>query len=137
MADLVLRQRVHVATTKSERFNRLVQWVAFGGNSVIAENTRDEQRKFIKYNHFVANLLVFHNVVTLTMAWQRLEAASGTVSDEVLAALSPYQTEHINRFGTYVLNFDRAAAPLAVGLHAETAEENTGRIEAGPASARS
>jgi Tn3 transposase DDE domain len=54
----------------------------------------------------VANLLVFHNVVTLTKALQRLEA-----DDEVLGALSPYQTEHINRFGAYVLNFDRMSEP--------------------------
>jgi len=31
--------------------------VCFGGESVITENVRDEQRKFIKYNHLVANLL--------------------------------------------------------------------------------
>jgi TnpA family transposase len=51
VADAELRQVVHAATTKSERFKRFVQWVAFGGNSVIAENVRDEQRKFFKYNH--------------------------------------------------------------------------------------
>lgn len=42
--------------------------------SVIAENTPDEQRKFIKYNHLVANLLVFHNIVTLSRAFDRLQA---------------------------------------------------------------
>jgi hypothetical protein len=31
---------------------------------------------------------------------------------EVLATLSPYQTEHINRFGTYLLNFQRTPPPL-------------------------
>jgi hypothetical protein len=31
---------------------------------------------------------------------------------EVLATLSPYQTEHINRFGTYILNFQRTPPPL-------------------------
>jgi hypothetical protein len=34
---------------------------------------RDEQRKFIKYNHLVANLLVFHNLVTMTRAIHRIE----------------------------------------------------------------
>jgi hypothetical protein len=29
-----------------------------------------------------------------------------------LATLSPYQTEHINRFGTYILNFQRTPPPL-------------------------
>jgi hypothetical protein len=118
-----LRQVVHAATTKSERFNRFVQWVAFGGNSVIAENVRDEQRKFIKYNHLVANLLVFHNVVTMTKALRQLEAEGHAVSHEVLAALSPYQTEHINRFGTYVLNFERTREPPAPELHNAPGEE--------------
>ena len=31
------------------------QWVCFGGQGVIAENVRDEQRKFIKYNHLIAS----------------------------------------------------------------------------------
>jgi TnpA family transposase len=74
IADAELRQTIHGATTKSERFNQFVQWVAFGRNSVIAENVRDEQRKFIKYNHLVANLLVFHNVVNMTRAIERWEA---------------------------------------------------------------
>jgi len=38
--------------------------VAFGGSRLLAENTRDEQRKMIKYHHLAANLLIFHNVVT-------------------------------------------------------------------------
>jgi TnpA family transposase len=123
IADAELRQTIHAATTKSERFNQFVQWVAFGGNSVIAENVRDEQRKFIKYNHLVANLLVFHNVVNMTKAIERWEAEGHTVSDEILAVLSPYQTEHINRFGTYVLNFDRVPAPLPAVLTKPQPEE--------------
>jgi hypothetical protein len=39
---------------------------------VIAENVRDEQRKFVKYNHLVAKLLSFHTLVTMTRALQRL-----------------------------------------------------------------
>jgi Tn3 transposase DDE domain len=91
-----------------------VQWVSFGGDIVIAENVRDEQRKFIKYNHLVANLLAFHNVVTMTNAARRMEADGHEVKDECLAELSPYQTEHINRFGHYSLNFSRTpeVAPL-------------------------
>jgi len=79
---------------------------------VIAENTRDEQRKFIKYNHLVANLLVFHNIVTLSRALDRLQADGLKASDQALAALTPYQTEHINRFGSYTVNFSRIPQPL-------------------------
>ena len=64
VSDLELRQLIQAATNKSEAFNKFVQWVCFGGEGVIAENVRDEQRKFIKYNHLVAILLSFHTLVT-------------------------------------------------------------------------
>jgi hypothetical protein len=110
LSDLELRHVINTARTKSERFNKFVQWVAFGGDSVIAENMRDEQRKFIKYNHVVANLLAFHNVVAITHAVRRMEAEGFEVRDECVAELSPYQTERINRFGHYALNFSRTPA---------------------------
>jgi len=78
--------------------------VCFGGDGVIAEYVRDEQRKFIKYNHLVANLLAFHTLVTITKALRELFEQGHTADREALAPLSPYQTEHTNRFGNYVLN---------------------------------
>jgi hypothetical protein len=60
-----------------------------------------EQRKFIKHNHLVANILAFHNIVSMTKAIDRLKAEGQEISDEVLVAVSPYQTSHINRFGQY------------------------------------
>ena len=77
---------------------------------MIAENTRDEQRKFIKYNHLVANLLVFHNIVTLSRALNRLQSDDLKASDQALAALTPYQTEHIK------VNFSRTPEPLPPAL---------------------
>ena len=46
--------------------NRFLHWTFFGGEGVISENSRDEQRKAIKYNHLVANCLIFHNLCSLT-----------------------------------------------------------------------
>ena len=116
LSDAELRRTIQAATNKSERFNQFVQWISFGGDSVIAENTRDEQRKFIKYNHLVANLLVFHNIVTLSRAFDRLQADGLKASAQAMAALTPYQTEHINRFGSYTLNFSRTPEPLPSNL---------------------
>ena len=84
----------------------------FGGGGVIAENIRDEQRKIIKYNHLVANLLIFHTLVTMTRTLQRLEQEGHVIEKEVLEVLSPYQTEHINRFGNYTVNMNRVPGPL-------------------------
>jgi TnpA family transposase len=56
-----LRSTIQGATNKSEALNRFLKWAFFGGEGIIAENSRDEQRKAIKYNHLVANCLIFHN----------------------------------------------------------------------------
>jgi TnpA family transposase len=112
IADQDLRRTIQSATNKSEAFNRFAQWLAFGSNGLIAENTRDEQRKIIKYNHLVANCLILHNVYTLTCVLQQLSTEGYPIDNEVLARLSPYATEHINRFGNYVLNLDRNTPPL-------------------------
>ena len=79
----------------------------FGGEGVITENSRDEQRKVIKYNHLVANCLIFHNVCSLTRVIGRLQDEGEDVPAAALASVSPHLTEHINRFGDYVLNMKR------------------------------
>jgi len=74
ISSIELRRTIQAATNKSEAFNLFVQWVAFGGGRLLAENTRDEQRKMIEYHRLVANLLIFHNVVTMTRALRALIA---------------------------------------------------------------
>ena len=112
LSDVDLRRLIQSATNKSERFNQFVQWVAFGGGALAAEGVRDEQRKFIKYNHLVANLLIYHNVVTMTKALQRLAVDGHTFDEALVSSVSPYQTEHINRFGRYGFKHDRVPEPL-------------------------
>jgi TnpA family transposase len=58
--DEDLRRTINAATNIAEAWNGFVQWVAFGGEGVIRQNNREEQRKTIRYNHLVANLVVFH-----------------------------------------------------------------------------
>jgi TnpA family transposase len=112
LSDVELRRLIQAATNKSERFNQFVQWVAFGGGALAAEGVRDEQRKFIKYNHLVANLLIFHNVVTMTKALEKLAADGYTWDEDLVSSFTPYQTEHLNRFGRYSLKRDRIPEPL-------------------------
>jgi TnpA family transposase len=102
-----LRSTIQGATNKSEALNRFLKWTFFGGEGIIAENSRDEQRKAIKYNHLVASCLIFHNLCSLTRLVQDLEQRGDTVSEDAIAAISPYLTEHINRFGDYTLNLAR------------------------------
>ncbi|MGO8718821.1 MAG: Tn3 family transposase [Acidobacteriaceae bacterium] len=95
-----------------ERFNQFLQWIAFGGGALGAERIRDEQRKFIKYNHLVANLLIFHNVVTMSNALGRLVAEGYALDADLIACSSPYLTGHLNRFGLCALNRHRVPEPL-------------------------
>jgi hypothetical protein len=112
LSDIELRRLIQAATNKSERFNQFLQWVSFGGGALAAEGVRDEQRKFIKYNHLVANLLIFHNVVTMSKALERLIAEGYAVDADLIACSSPYLTGHLNRFGRYELNRERVPEPL-------------------------
>jgi hypothetical protein len=47
----------------------------------------------------------------MTRALQRLLQEGGTVNMDALSTLSPYRTEHINRLGNYVIDFNRVPEP--------------------------
>lgn len=113
--DEELRATIQAATNKNESFNRFAKWLAFGGEGVIQSNDRDEQRKFIKYNHLVANCLIFYNVSQMSQILNQLMQEGYAFSHEAVAALSPYLTEHINRLGRYHLDLDRHPPALDVG----------------------
>jgi TnpA family transposase len=53
VSDEEMRRTIHAATNTAEAWNGFVQWVAFGGEGVIRQNNREEQRKIIRYNHLV------------------------------------------------------------------------------------
>ena len=72
----------------------------------------------VKYNHLVANLLIFHTVVGMTRALDSL-AADGhgaAITPDALAGTSPYLNEHLNRFGSYELDLTKPPAPLPFEL---------------------
>jgi TnpA family transposase len=111
VSDLELRRITIGSLNKSEDFNRFTQWVAFGG-LLLAENDRDEQRKLIKYNHLVANCLIFYNVCAMTKALHKMRSEGMRLDADTLARLSPYLTGHVNRFGEYRLNLNRQPGPI-------------------------
>lgn len=110
--DIELRRNIHAATNKSEEFNNFTKWLFFGGEGIIAENVRHEQRKVIKYNHLVANLVILHNVQEMSRVLKDLQRQGHPVDEAVLKALSPHRTSHINRFGDYTLDLDRKIKPI-------------------------
>jgi len=61
LSDEDLRRIFQSATNKCESFNKFVQWVYFG-EVIISENDREELLRIIKYNHLLANILIFYNI---------------------------------------------------------------------------
>jgi hypothetical protein len=55
---------------------------------------------------------MLHNVVDLTNIINQLIKEKETVTPEFIKYLSPYMTEHIKRFGQYVLDLDELPEPL-------------------------
>jgi TnpA family transposase len=107
--DDELRRIIHAAQNKCEGFNKFAQWIYFGSDT-IEDNVRDNQLKIIKYNHLIANLLIFHNCYTMTGVLKELEAEGMQLTPELLGAFSPFRM-HPNRFGTYELQ-ERELRPI-------------------------
>ncbi len=118
LGSVELRRAIGAATNKSELFNRYAQWVAFGSSGLATAATRDEQRKMVKYNHLVANLLIFHTAIGMTRALDEIAADEHgvAITPEALAGTSPYLNEHLNRFGSYELDLSKPPVPLPFEL---------------------
>jgi TnpA family transposase len=107
MAEADLRALVHRETNKSESFNSFAKWLGFGSAGVIRENERPAQQKAVKYNLLVANAMMFYNTVTLANDLRALIRDGYHVDAACVAALSPYATKDLERFGRYTLNLDQ------------------------------
>ena len=55
----------------------------------------------------VANRLIFQNVRAQTRVLRQRAEEGHEFDEATLSRLSPYLTEHVNRFGKYTLNLDR------------------------------
>ncbi len=114
ISDDELRKIIQAAQNKCEGFNNFAQWAYFGSDTM-EENVREDQLKIIKYNHLIANLMIFHNCHTMTQAFKELEADGMKLTPELAAAFSPYRTHHANRFGMYELR-ERNLEPIDYGV---------------------
>lgn len=88
------------ATNKVESFNRFSHWIGFGNRGVIADNDPIEQEKAMKFNALLTNRY-FHNALDIAEIVRQLLEEGWEMDPEDLAHISPYLTEHINRFGEY------------------------------------
>lgn len=110
ISDFDLRKEVHAATCKSEEFNEYVDWVSFVSDT-IKSNHRVEQRKFIKYNHLVTNIVLLYTVEEMSRVIKLAPEHGIEVSEDLLKSFSPYRKEHIIRLGKYEMNIGDPEKP--------------------------
>ena len=99
-----------------ESYNGFSKYFSFGGEGIISENDPDEQEKRIKYNNLVANAVILQNVVDMTSILKELSANGVEFTKSDVAALSPYITRHIKRFGDYVIDLENIPKEIDLGI---------------------
>ena len=114
--DPELRRMIQAATCKSEEFNQFIDWIRFGDGGIIGDNLRPNQRKIIKFNHLMANMVIFHTVAHQTKAVNKLKGEGIDIPIEILAGIAPYWTGHINRFGAFHLDMEKAMPKIEYDL---------------------
>ena len=80
-----------------------------------------EQEKRIKYMDLVANAVMLQNVADMTGVLHQLAQEGVHITQAMVARLSPCLTEHIKRFGDYVLDMEVKPTPLQPGKQFLTA----------------
>jgi TnpA family transposase len=98
-----LREQIDVATNKVESYHNFSDWLAFGAEE-IARNDPAQQEKMLKFNTLVANCVIFHIALDMTIAVRGLIAQGHPVDIDDLQATAPYITERTQRFGEYPID---------------------------------
>ncbi len=57
-------------------------------------------------------MVILHNVNAMTKVLNNLKEEGYKLTDELIAGLAPYRTEHIKRLGDYILNLARKIQPM-------------------------
>lgn len=116
ISDVKLREIIHRSTNKTEQYHNFEDWITFASRGTMLENVYEEQEKIIKYTGLIANCLMLDNTLELSTALNALAKEGRLPTIDELAALSPYQTRQIKRFGNYDLDLAAIPAPVADDL---------------------
>lgn len=117
ISDEKLREVIHRSTNKVEQYNAFEDWITFAGAAgTIYERAYIEAEKRIKYTGLIANCVMLDNTLEISNALNALAREGLIPTIDELAALSPYQTRHIKRFGNYELDLSAVPAPIADDL---------------------
>ena len=70
------------------------------------EHAFEEQEKQVKYTGLLTNCVILDNTIEISTALNALASEGYILTIDEVAALSPYQTRHIKRFGNYEIDFE-------------------------------
>jgi TnpA family transposase len=132
ISDVKLREVIHRTTNKVEQYNNFEDWITFALRGGMTDNVYVEQEKRIKYTDLIANCVMLDNTLEISASLNTLAKEGRVPTVDQLAALSPYQTRHIKRFGDYELDLSAIAEPVMDDLTFEIEPpEHLTTVEAG------
>jgi hypothetical protein len=70
----------------------------------------------MKYTHVVANCLIFYSAADLSRILAQLHDEGYPLDPAAVAALSPYRTSGLDRFGRYLEDWSQSPEPLEYDL---------------------
>lgn len=107
ISNPILREVITASTNKVESYNALSDWIQFGSRVIVASNDPDEMEKAIKYNALIANGIVLQNIIDYSASIYQLQQEGYEITKEDASRISPYMTEHIKRFGEYIIDLEK------------------------------
>ena len=117
VANPQLQRQINTVTNQMESYNGFSKWLFFGDEGKIKHNDPIEQEKRIKYNDLISNLIMLHNVIDMTELLQQLKQDGYAVNPKTLARISPYLTDHIRRFGEYIIDMNQTLDEIPFELN--------------------
>ena len=112
LASQELRRQITAATNKAESYNGFSKWLLFGGDGIVPDLDPEDREKRLKFNQLLADSVVLQNAADMTGVLLSLAEEGYPLKREEVAQLSPYLTEHVKRFGDYVVDLDMVPDPL-------------------------
>ena len=107
ISNVELREIITATTNKVEQYNQLSDWSSFGALELVASNDEDEMEKAVKYNDIITNSVILQNIIDMSDILHQLTQKDAQIREDDIASLSPYMTEHIKRFGDYLIDMNR------------------------------
>ena len=117
ISDIPMRREITACTNIVEEYHSFVKWLFFGKDGIITENDPIEQEKRLKYLDLIASAVILQNTVDMSLAIQALITEGYPVNHRLVAALSPFGTRNIKRYGDYIVNLQNIPQPLQLAIN--------------------